>query len=179
MSAVRLRPRAPLAPSQASTWLRNCPENGGIPPFFRHPVPGSTGVIRLQPGPKSINLMVSAPQQSSGTIMPLTFTAINAAKPKDKPYKLADERGLYLMVMPTGGRLWRMNYRFDRKKHSLLEISPICLWQRPARSGISPAKRLRWDWILPRSVKRGSAKPELDGPRLSRSSAMNGWSGLR
>jgi len=51
--------------------------------------------------------------------MPLTFTAINAAKPKDKPYKLADERGLYLMVMPTGGRIWRMNYRFDRKKKTL------------------------------------------------------------
>ncbi len=51
--------------------------------------------------------------------MALTFTAINAAKPKDKPYKLTDERGLYLMVMPTGGRLWRMNYRYDKKQKTL------------------------------------------------------------
>lgn len=63
--------------------------------------------------------MVSAPNGQAGTIMPLTFTAINAAKPKSKPYKLTDERGLYLMVMPTGGRLWRMNYRYDNKQKTL------------------------------------------------------------
>lgn len=29
------------------------------------------------------------------------------AKPKDKPYKLADEKGLYPLVTTTGGKLWR------------------------------------------------------------------------
>lgn len=51
--------------------------------------------------------------------MSLTVTAINAAKPKAKPYKLTDGRGLYLLVMPTGGRLWRMNYRFDGKQKTI------------------------------------------------------------
>lgn len=51
--------------------------------------------------------------------MPLSALAINAAKPKDKPYKLTDELGLYLLVMPTGGRLWRFNYRFDGKQKTL------------------------------------------------------------
>lgn len=41
--------------------------------------------------------------------MPLSAPAINAAKPKDKPYKLTGELGLYLLVIPTGGRLWRFN----------------------------------------------------------------------
>lgn len=45
--------------------------------------------------------------------MPLTDTAIKNAKPRAKPYKLADERGLHLLVQPTGGRLWRMKYRVD------------------------------------------------------------------
>ena len=45
--------------------------------------------------------------------MPLTATAINAPKPKAKPYKLTDELDLYRLVTPAGGWLWRMNYRFD------------------------------------------------------------------
>lgn len=63
--------------------------------------------------------MVRDQYHQCGTIMPLTFTAINAAKPKAKPYKLTDEKGLYLLVMPTGGRLWRMNYRFDKKQKTI------------------------------------------------------------
>lgn len=51
--------------------------------------------------------------------MPLSALAINAAKSKDKPYKLSDELGLYLLVMPTGGRLWRFNYRFEGKQKTL------------------------------------------------------------
>lgn len=41
------------------------------------------------------------------------------AKPKDSPYKLTDERGLYLLVTPSGGKLWRMNYRFGGKQKTL------------------------------------------------------------
>ena len=36
----------------------------------------------------------------------LTDTAIRNARPKAKPYKLTDERGLYLFVTPSGGKLW-------------------------------------------------------------------------
>lgn len=45
--------------------------------------------------------------------MALTDTAIKNAKPKAKPYKLADEKGLHLLVHPSGGLLWRMKYRVD------------------------------------------------------------------
>ncbi|MCK6417392.1 MAG: tyrosine-type recombinase/integrase [Alphaproteobacteria bacterium] len=41
------------------------------------------------------------------------------AKPKDKPYKLFDGEGLYLLVQPTGGKLWRMKYRFQGKEKVL------------------------------------------------------------
>jgi hypothetical protein len=41
--------------------------------------------------------------------MPLTALGVKNAKPKDKPYKLSDEKGLYLLVTPSGGKLWRFD----------------------------------------------------------------------
>lgn len=40
----------------------------------------------------------------------LTAKAVEAAKPRDKAYKLADAAGLYLFVSPAGGKSWRANY---------------------------------------------------------------------
>ncbi|PTD96401.1 tyrosine-type recombinase/integrase [Pseudothauera lacus] len=51
--------------------------------------------------------------------MPLNDIAVRQAKPTDKARKLADERGLYLLVQPTGGKLWRLDYRFDGKRKTL------------------------------------------------------------
>ena len=45
----------------------------------------------------------------------LTNTQIRNAKTKEKLYKLPDERGLHLVVFPTGSKLWQMRYRFDAK----------------------------------------------------------------
>ena len=44
--------------------------------------------------------------------MALTDTAIRNAKPGAKPVKLFDAAGLYLLVQPTGSKLWRLKYRF-------------------------------------------------------------------
>lgn len=51
--------------------------------------------------------------------MALTNTAINNAKPTDKPYVLTDERGLSIQVQPNGGKWWRFRYRFDGKPKML------------------------------------------------------------
>jgi integrase len=51
--------------------------------------------------------------------MPLTDTAIRKTKPTDKPFKLFDERGLFLLVVPSGGKWWRFRYRFDGKNKLL------------------------------------------------------------
>jgi len=48
--------------------------------------------------------------------MALTDTEIRRSKPGDSPYKLSDGHGLYLLVKPNGGRLWRWKYRFDGKE---------------------------------------------------------------
>jgi len=41
----------------------------------------------------------------------LTEARIRASRPNDRPYKLFDERGLLMLVTPSGGRLWRFRYR--------------------------------------------------------------------
>lgn len=51
--------------------------------------------------------------------MPLTDSAIKAAKPRPKPYKLSDERGLYLHVRPHGARYWRLKYRLHGHEKTL------------------------------------------------------------
>jgi integrase len=51
--------------------------------------------------------------------MPLTNTAIQKAKTKNKPYKVFDERGLFLLVKPNGGKLWRFKYRFNGKEKQI------------------------------------------------------------
>lgn len=51
--------------------------------------------------------------------MPLTDVAIRKAVPRDKPYRLADGGGMYLEVSPTGGKYWRLKYRFAGKEKRL------------------------------------------------------------
>lgn len=51
--------------------------------------------------------------------MALTNTTIKNAKPKDKPYRLYDEKGLYIEITPAGGKLWRLKYRYGGKEKRL------------------------------------------------------------
>jgi integrase len=48
--------------------------------------------------------------------MPLTNTAIRNAKPGKKAVRLADGGGLYMEVAPSGGKWWRLKYRFNGKE---------------------------------------------------------------
>jgi hypothetical protein len=54
--------------------------------------------------------------------MALPDSSIRALKPRDAAYKVADEKGLYLLVTPAGGRLWKHKFRNEagvEKKLSL------------------------------------------------------------
>jgi integrase len=61
---------------------------------------------------------VATPMQNNHR-RPLTDTLIKEAKPKDRAYKLFDERGLYLLVSPNGTRAWRFKYRFAGKEQGI------------------------------------------------------------
>jgi integrase len=54
--------------------------------------------------------------------MKLTVTAIKNAKPKEKPYKLSDGGGLYLLVK-SSGKYWRYDYRFADKRKTFESVA--------------------------------------------------------
>ncbi len=51
--------------------------------------------------------------------MALTDNRIKQANPKERPYKIYDERGLFLIVSPAGGKWWRFKYRLDNHEKTL------------------------------------------------------------
>ena len=52
-------------------------------------------------------------------IIPLTDMKVLRAKPQDRAVFIFDGGGLYLLVTPSGGKLWRFKYRFDGKEKLL------------------------------------------------------------
>jgi len=84
----------------------------------------------------------------------LTDTAIRKAKPKEKPYKVSDSQGLYLLVNPRGSKLWRVKYRMNgvERKLALGSYPEITLAE--ARSARDAARRQLAHSIDPNFVKR-------------------------
>ena len=59
--------------------------------------------------------------------MPLTNLKVDKAKPKEKQYKLADERGMYLLVYPKGGKWWRREGDLLVENWVLVDIPHVLL----------------------------------------------------
>ncbi len=49
----------------------------------------------------------------------LTVKQIEAAKPKDKPYRLLDSNGLYLYIPVSGKKVWQLRFKLDGKEKIL------------------------------------------------------------
>ena len=90
--------------------------------------------------------------------MGLTAVAIKAAKGREKQYKLTDSDGLHLLVMPSGQRYWRMNYRHLGRYKTLafgvwpeVDLADARAKRDEARrvlaKGIDPAEKLKLDRI--------------------------------
>jgi integrase len=62
-------------------------------------------------------------KQAQGVTVVLTSSAVANARPQNKPYKLTDERGMYLLVKPDGAKWWRFDYRRpDTSKRNTLSL---------------------------------------------------------
>ena len=87
--------------------------------------------------------------------MALSDTKVRSLKPRDKLYKVSDDRGLYLEVRPNGSRLWRYRYFLHGKdKRIALGAYPVV--------GLADARRKRDE--AQRSVEEG-ADPVLSRKR--------------
>ncbi len=80
--------------------------------------------------------------------------AIRSAKPTGKPYKLADGGGLYLLVNPTGSRLWRLKYRISGREKVLAIGAYPDVALAKARERRTEARRQLADGIDPSAFKK-------------------------
>ena len=87
-------------------------------------------------------------------ITPLTDIQVNKAKPRDKSYKLTDGGGLYLFISPTGGKLWRMDYRYADKRKTLAFGPYPDLSLANARKRRDEARKLLADNVDPEVEKK-------------------------
>ncbi|EJZ7017885.1 integrase arm-type DNA-binding domain-containing protein [Salmonella enterica] len=88
--------------------------------------------------------------------MSLTDAKIRAAKPDEKPYKLADSGNMFLLVHPNGSRYWRLRYRFQGKERTLaLGVYPDVSLS-DAREKRDAARKLIAEGIDPCEQKRAN-----------------------
>jgi len=74
--------------------------------------------------------------------MPLSDTQLRSLKPESKPRKLSDFEGLFLLVNPSGSRLWRFSYRFGGKQKLLALGAYPAVSLREARRAKDDAREL-------------------------------------
>ena len=86
--------------------------------------------------------------------MALTDAAIRNAKPRQKPYKVSDSKGLYLQVNPQGSKLWRLKYRIHGKERKLALGAYPEVSLAEAREARDAARKQLAQSIDPSSVKR-------------------------
>lgn len=86
--------------------------------------------------------------------MALTDTTARSAKPAEKQFKLADEKGLFLLITPAGGKYWRMKYRYAAKEKTLaLGVYPeVSL--KEARVARDDARKLLSNGVDPGALKK-------------------------
>ena len=95
--------------------------------------------------------------------MPISDTAARNAKPESKPKKLFDSGGLFLLVQPTGGKLWRLKYRIDGKEKLLALGAYPDVSLKDARKRRDEARNLLADGIDPgaqRKTEKAQRKAE-------------------
>ena len=92
--------------------------------------------------------------------MPTSLSDAKArnAKPKAKPYKIADGEGLFLLITPSGGKYWRLKYFFAGKERLLaLGVYPDVALADDASGELKPVRYWPPDGILEKQKKRPSA----------------------
>lgn len=96
--------------------------------------------------------------------MPLSDTTVRSEKPESKPKKLFDSGGLFLLVQPTGGKLWRLKYRVAGKEKLLALGAYPAVSLKEARKRRDEARALLADGTDPgakRQTEKAQRKADL------------------
>ena len=108
-------------------------------------------------------------------IQPLSDLEVKKAKPKEKDYKLSDGFGLFLLVTPSGGKLWRMQYRFAGKQKLLSFGSYPTITLADARQRRENAKKLLANDVDPSEVKKAKKTARLEAGENSFEVVAREW----
>jgi hypothetical protein len=81
-----------------------------------------------------INLGAGIFRQKWYPAMALTPFAINAARPKDRPFKLVDGDGLHLLVQPNGNKFWHFRYQLAGTGKKMALGAPLLAGEHPRSS---------------------------------------------
>lgn len=94
--------------------------------------------------------------------MPLQDATVRTAKPEAKPYKMGDERGLFILVHPNGSKYWRMKYRIDGKEKLLaLGVYPE-VGLKEARERRDDARKILDNGGDPSNVKKSQKATRIE-----------------
>ncbi|HEY4808731.1 MAG TPA: integrase arm-type DNA-binding domain-containing protein [Roseiarcus sp.] len=94
--------------------------------------------------------------------MKLTDLKVRNAKPRAKPYSLPDGRSLRLAIQPTGGKLWRGDYRFDGKQKTLAMGCYPDVSLEEARRRWNEARKLKAQGIDPAAQRKADKHAKDD-----------------
>ncbi|MCX5834859.1 MAG: integrase arm-type DNA-binding domain-containing protein [Deltaproteobacteria bacterium] len=95
-------------------------------------------------------------------IIPLSDMKVQKAKSKDKPISLFDGGGLYLLITPSGGKLWRFKYRFNNKEKKLAFGSYPEISLQDARQKREDARRLLANDVDPDAVRKAQKQAKTE-----------------
>jgi integrase len=87
-------------------------------------------------------------------IAPLSDIQVRNVKPQTKDVKMFDGQGLFLLVTPTGGKLWRMKYNYQGKERLLAIGAYPALSLADARQQRDEAKKLLANDVDPNEIKK-------------------------
>ncbi len=94
-------------------------------------------------------------------IIPLTDIKVQKAKSQEKPISLFDGGGLYLLITPSGGKLWRLKYRFNDKEKKIALGSYPAISLSDARKRREEARKLLANGVDPGEVRKAQKQANI------------------
>ncbi len=128
---------------------------------------GITQIGGIASNRKSLKSGVSPPTRENMEIHKLNDLRIKSAEGGEKEYRLSDGGGLYLVVKPNGGKLWRWSYEFNGKE-KLLSYGPypaVTLSQ--ARELHKEAQAQKRQGVDPAAAKQARKREEEESKQES------------
>ena len=107
----------------------------------------------------------------------LTDAKVRTAKPRPKAYKIADANRLFLMVTPSGGKLWRWNYEYDGKNKTMAFGAYPLVSLADAREKRDEAYAMLCEGHDPNVAKRLKIEANLEAGRQTFERVAREWYG--